>query len=338
MVIFGVAVLLLGVLGILSVKGISDNKEMLSRPYTDALRGAAVIVVLLHHAETGLYKELPAVFTVFVPLGALGTAVFFYLSGYGNHYSLENNKGGHWLIQKAGRLVASYIIMMLIYSAILWAAKDVLVAKENLVQYGMAVFTLTIPPFTSWYIKIQLLAYVMHFLSRKLAKGLKASVVLAVLLAVYTISMRVAGFDDFWWTSAICYGMGDFAAEKKEILQKYLSKIWVSGAVSILAVAGYICSWKLHHGTLFMCAAGVAAFTGISLRLRVGSCILARIGSVSYELYLSQVAAMYLILTKQNVDVNIKVSVYILTAFAGAFIIKYLSGCLLPGDKRHSSS
>lgn len=103
MVIFGVAILLLGVLGILSVKGISDNKEMLSRPYTDALRGAAVIVVLLHHAETGLYKELPAVFTVFVPLGALGTAVFFYLSGYGNHYSLENNKGGALADTKSGQ-------------------------------------------------------------------------------------------------------------------------------------------------------------------------------------------------------------------------------------------
>ena len=75
----------------------ATEENYMSRGFTDTLRGMAILMILFHHAETNLYNELPSVWTIFVPLGAFGTAIFFFLSGYGNYFSLRKtpeSRGG----------------------------------------------------------------------------------------------------------------------------------------------------------------------------------------------------------------------------------------------------
>ncbi|MFQ9632690.1 acyltransferase family protein [Hungatella hathewayi] len=331
MVVFSTAVIATMLLSIASIKGKNENFELLSRSYTDVLRGIAILLILLHHAETNLYKELPHIFKVFIPLGAFGTAIFFFLSGYGNYTSLNKRKyrGGDWLIKKAGRLVVSYIIVIVIYTIILFLLGDSLVSKANIADYVLNVLKLTIPPFTSWYIKIQFLAYLLHFIVSKFYKGMSEAVALVILLAVYTVIMRITKYEDFWWTSALCYGIGAIVATKKELVRKYLSKPVITIFCTTAMLLFYLCSLRFHQGTLLMCIAGVLALSGIGCFMEVKGKTLRWIGNMSYELYLTQVALIYIVLQKSEINISFRMIIYLVISVSVAYGIEKISGSVM---------
>lgn len=324
MAVFCVSIIILVLLVITSVKGLKNRKIILERSFTDALRGIAGILILLHHAETNLYNELPDVFSVFIPFGAFGTAVFFYLSGYGNYYSLQKNKkqGSFWLKKKAGRLVISYLFVMVLYSVILWMTKNSLITDGNFTSYCINILKLSIPPFTSWYIKIQLMVYALHYIINRVVNGKSTGIILLLVLILYTIIMAISGFEDFWWTSALCYGVGNLIAQKKEIAEKYLCRYTVMSGLMLLAMLLYICSLKYHKGTLLMCIIGILALTSLFSIIEIKGNLLVKAGNISYELYLSQAVCIYLILAKQSVNINIRMGLYILVSIISAFIVE----------------
>lgn len=330
--VFGIATIVMMLLSLISKKKVKmKNHELLSRSYTDVLRGIAILVILLHHAETNLYNELPHIFMLFIPLGAFGTSIFFFLSGYGNYISLtkSENREGYWLIKKVGRLVVSYIIVIIIYTVILFLLNDPLVGKENIVTYVLNILKLTVSPFTSWYIKIQLLAYVLHYIVSRFLKGTKEAVALVVLLAVYTVVMYIAGFEDFWWTSAFCYGIGAIAAAKKDLVRKYLSKPIITGLCIVVMLLFYVCSLRFHQCTLLMCISGVLALSGIGCFVEMRGKILSGIGRMSYELYLTQVAAIYFIFCKSEINVNIRMAIYLIISIIVAYGIEKISSFVM---------
>lgn len=341
MVVFFLSIIILVLLIITSVKGLQYKKVILERSFTDTLRGIACILILLHHAETNLYSELPNIFIVFIPLGAFGTAIFFYLSGYGNYYSLQKADkqigGGDWLKKKLGRLVISYVLVIFLYSIVLCITKDPLISGENLLDYYISILKISIPPFTSWYIKIQLMVYVLHYIIYKVVNEKNIGILLLLLLCIYTVVMKISGFEDFWWTSALCYGIGNLIAERKKIVEKYFCKLTIMSGLMVSSVLLYICSLIYHKGTLLMCIIGVLALTSFFSMFDIKGILLIKAGNVSYELYLSQAVCIYLILEKQFVNINIRMGFYILVSIISAFIIEkatvYIEKILLIKNK-----
>ena len=180
---------------------------------------------------------------------------------------------------------------------------------------------ITIPPFTSWYIKIQILAYLIHFVSYKLKQEIKGTV---LLLMIYTLVAAFMKVDDFWWTSPLCYGIGIVFAKYKEKAQRMLSKRAVI-VISIMFFAMYFISWRFHRCTLFMCITGVVFLAGLSMHIEERRSIMSRIvkklGSCSYELYLTQAVMIYLLLSDDLPTLEIRLLLYMLLSILGSIVV-----------------
>ena len=100
MTVVGLCSVLLFCMAVFSCKKKNIAHGLLEKELTDIIRGVAIFMILIHHAETNLYEELPHIFSCFIPVGAFGTAIFFFLSGYGNHFSINKiaNRGGELVI------------------------------------------------------------------------------------------------------------------------------------------------------------------------------------------------------------------------------------------------
>ena len=203
-------------------------------------------------------------------------------------------------------------MVILIYSLSLLIARDELISSS---EYWIGILKLTVPPATSWYIKIQILAYIFHLFTYKITQG-KETMLMTVIMSIYTVAMFISGAEDFWWTSAICYSIGIFAAKKKESIKELISRRLILPILLLITICSYMTALKLHHGAIFMCMFGVLAIAAISSRITINSKLLTGCGKMTFELYLTQVMMIYLIL-RQGFNLNLRVIIYL----AGSIVL-----------------
>ena len=88
---------------------------MLNRPLTNALRGMAVLLIVISHFFGGGFE-----IRYFTPLGGVGVAIFLFLSGYGlNESFIKKGLDGYWG-KKILRIVIPYFIWCGLLALTIW--------------------------------------------------------------------------------------------------------------------------------------------------------------------------------------------------------------------------
>lgn len=75
----------------------------------------------------------------------------------------------------------------------------------------------------TWYIKIQILAYVLLFISYKFFKK-NNDIILFFLTLISTIIMILMKLEPYWWNSVLCFAIGCILAEHKNSIINFLKK------------------------------------------------------------------------------------------------------------------
>ena len=207
-IILVVLILLLFILFLSSIKyrGICDDITILDRKSTDALRGIATSAIVIHHfCQYATDRNI--LFLIFSFIGDLCVAVFFLLSGYSNRMSyvkMENESVKRkvvWGGNKIIRVIITYLVIYIITVPLqIYYYPDV-----NLdVQCLKNIFTLSYYKIGIWYIRIQILLYVLFLICFIAIANKYATIFLCGFSIVICFVLKELGLASFWYNTFLC--------------------------------------------------------------------------------------------------------------------------------------
>lgn len=301
-----------------------DKELILEKESTIFVRGIAIIFIMLHHLVQRTVATDNHV-CVLNLVGYIMVGVFFLLSGYGNTFSVKNNKSIKSLIKKCLRLIITFWFICIIYLILLAIFKGQLYSINNILK---ALFTITMPYYTIWYLKIQIMAYILLYFSYNVFKKNTDLIVLGLTL-LSVIIFRMLNFGAYWWNSVLCFGVGCVIAERKNIFANFLEKtnkyIIILLSVILFLILFYIgnrCKEVMVVSSISFCM----MITIILYFFKFKSKIINFIGSISLEIYLWHLVFIIILFDKGKniINLNINLIMYFGLSIGVSFITNKL--------------
>lgn len=224
--------------------GIMQKGEQifLDRKVTDSLRGFAIVAIIFSHIcqqEPSLNELIVGgkeSYSIIFSFGGIGVAIFFLLSGYGCYLSITKTDNiFNWLIKRVTKMIV-YFIVSFIY--VILIRKFILSESFKVKECVKCLFTLKLPGTSSWYFKIQLLFYVLLVVSYAIKKN--QCFIVTFLVGTYAVVASVCGLPDYWWKTSACFAAGCVIAKHRELINKYMGKIWIKGLLLMTAIVAYM--------------------------------------------------------------------------------------------------
>ena len=285
-----VAIVLYLIVPLLCLWGISfhrDERLTLSQDVTLSIRGIGMLLIVFVHLIQD-YINLQTYF-VFVS-GVLGVSACFLVSGYGLHKSFvrkENYLKG-FLQTKALRMLLPYGVLYIVYLLFSLFAGD----TPTLSVIAGELLTLQMDGILLWYLKVQLLCYVIFYLCYRFIPGKTAR--MAAVFGGVILWMILAISLDFgvsWYNTCLFFPIGLLLAEYEKPILGLLRKPVViavnTGATVALFAVIYLFGrfgLDLLYDWGYMLVFN-AALIGMLLYVR-GSRLLNAFGKYSMEVYL----------------------------------------------------
>jgi len=311
-----ISFIILSTFFILSLSGIrrvltnSYNETFLNKYTTNSLKGIAILGILSCHilSDLNLYDKVVYGMVAYVCylittiLAPLCVSFFLFLSGYGCLLSLKNKSETtwKWLYQKVFRLfITATIVLCIQYLFVyIFNYRDLFIDKFSFI---MDVLTMTLPPRSSWYPKVQVLAYISLFLSyitiRKYNKNLFL-LFLSIFWLIYVMFCIYINKNWFWYDSAMAFPLGCLFAEYKDKIIYIFSKntFLIGMIMSVLTVVLFISTFYTGVlSVLILCLVANIAVSVLSLKISLKSKILEFLGKYSWEIYLCHFACITII-------------------------------------------
>ena len=290
--LMGILVLWLALSTLWGIKYDPDKNSFMSIGDTLFLRGFWCIIVVLVHVPADYHNRIQDMLGSFA---YIGVTFFFMTSAYGLKWSIDHKVGymdGFWR-----RRLPPILVPALIASAFNVAAKGI---------NGDPISVLSFLNINNW-IKVLLLYYVVFWviyglLPRKLNMGgaqdfIMCLVVLVLSLIDYFTKFKITMI---WVVEPLGFAYGILAAKWSDSIRKWMSRQW----------------------TLFMYE--------VLSKLKVGNRVNAFLGSISYEVYILNVA-VFKMLTSFGVQWNsgqLIITALVVTVLL-AWILKQVSGLIL---------
>ena len=264
-----------------------DKLDTLSQDITLSIRGIGMLLIVFVHAIEG-FLDLQ---TYFIHVsGVLGVAACFLVSGYGLHKSFLRKESylKGFLQTKALRMLLPYGVLYIVYLVFSLFAGD----TPSLSVIGNELITLQLDGLLLWYLKVQLLCYVIFYLCYRFIPGSKAR--MAAVFGGVVLWMILAMALDFgvsWYNTCLFFPVGLLLAEYERpvlrLLYKPISILVNTGATVLLFAVIYFFGrfgLDLLYDWVYMLAFN-AALIGMLMHLR-GSRLLNAFGKYSMEIYL----------------------------------------------------
>lgn len=295
-------------------KGGINNFE---KDNTNTIRGFAIVGIILHHISQylGMWNLQVEIFAL---SGYLFTGTFLFLSGYGNLISYQKisdktiKEKCSWLWRKIWNVLLTYILVFLISFLI-----EVL-SGNDLMEAVKPVANLALPGWINWYIKIQILMYLLFFIVYiwRISDRVKQ-----VFLLIFSIILIIAlsGLESYWYNTVLCFGLGVIIANNRNVLfgliKKY-KKIYLFITMILFAITFHLSVEII--ASLAFCLFIIALDNCFHPRNQV----IIWLGNMSFELYLIHLIFVRKLLIDGivNVDQNICVAIII----AGTICISYM--------------
>lgn len=312
---------LIGIEILLSINSKYDG--FMEKHNTTTARGFAILGIVMHHISQ--YMEGWNVVTyIFYISGFLFTGIFFLLSGYGNVLSfLKINNSDikakiYWLITKILNILEIYILVFVI------SIIAELITNNFSADDLYRIFTLALPGWINWYIKIQLLLYIIFFIafSLRLSETLKQIVLVTIsVICVFVMSRFLAGY---WYNTLICFALGVIVGQNKDIISEIVYKhkyIYLTISIILFAVTFYFHTLQYTKFDI------VSAFCFCLLMITATSVFhfyskpIQLLGTITFEIYLSHLVLIKILLIDKAINMNQNISIVLITL--GAIFIGF---------------
>lgn len=291
--LYSILVLIFVVMLVSSVHARKHSSDaFMSKAQTTSLRGLAILIVVIHHLGQRLDSALPLMlYLMNFFIGYLAVGLFFFLSGYGNMLSISHMRRSFtgkmtWI---AKRVIG---LLLIFYVAEAMALICDLLSNQPIVPNLWGLITLSLSGWDTWYIKIQLLLYVLLFIAwlpDKLAADARL-ILLTILAVIAVIVMRQCGLSEYWWNTLLCFPTGALLAQyrqtSEQLLQRYWA--WVGCASTVLFMPAFLLNYRgqvlagIPAALLFCCAV-----ISWNFKLRISSKPLIWLGTISFEIFLT---------------------------------------------------
>ncbi len=298
------------------------NTNYLSRENTNNLKGIAAILILLHHISifTDVYKWLYGMRYI----GFILVSVFFFSSGYGLMYGLNNKKDylSGFFRKRIFPVLRIYWLLDIIAIAYYWIKGKVFKPYE----YVLSIIGID-TAFLCWFVGSIVILYIGFYISFKLSKQYGYYILLVYLL-LYCVIFSYSGLNNYYTSSIATFMLG--VVWEKLNFDKWISKgYWlkvVCFAMSFLfAFAGrlYLASIGLNMDWLHIILRNIISVLfmffvlAVSKKVSFKGPIVKWLGDISYELYLGQTLCMLLLLDKPD-------TIYIIGVFFGSLLLAHL--------------
>ena len=286
---------ILSVFLILLLSGMHPRTQepFMSKTNTMSLRGLAILVVVIHHLGQRLDDSLPLmVYLLNFFIGYLAVGLFFFLSGYGNFIFISRNEKASTR-DKFSWIVRRFIdLLVIFYVAEAMALVCEVLTRQDLKPNLWGLITFSLPNWDTWYIKIQLLLYVLMFIAwipSKLTK-IHRILLLTMLVSAAIIIMNVCGLSDYWWNTMLCFPAGALLAHYRSQAESWLRRYWLISGCVCTAVFGILFLLTYKGNTLIGIPTTVM-FCGAILcwnfALHIQSPVLHWLGTLSFEIFLT---------------------------------------------------
>jgi len=196
--------------------------DILNKSYTDNIKGLAIIFIVVGHLLQMLpinipcYKEI--MFCIY-RINIIFVGAFFFFSAFGNYLSISKivNLKDKILkcFSKITRIYQTFIIALIIYTICYFLFHNFgsFVNYKNFFYY---IITLTIPGLTMWYIKTQVVAYIVFLLTLFIPKYKSFSCFIGIIFLI-TLALFFK-ISPLFWQTLLCFPLGYFIAENKDAI------------------------------------------------------------------------------------------------------------------------
>ena len=282
------------------------NEEVLSFGHTKAFLGFNAIVIMMHHISQRTCAPWLSPIRIhhgldlFVFVGYLCVAAFFFCSGYGMYTASREKEGffDHYLTRRICPILTPTLVMWLVFFAIERAKKMDVPAPLWINTYDYI-----------WYIPAILYMYVFFWISFRLIKNAKAGLV--VLIAgtlLHFVLCMLFGPGTWWYNSPFVFVIGVVCAMRKDRLLSSLKKWYPIKLILsvIITLAGFVFAnyygvvimllgrkytdvghfWGELTGQVISAAAFVFCMLLIGMKVRIGNRALKFFGTFTLEFYL----------------------------------------------------
>lgn len=309
------------VLFAISMRPLSDKEKGFNRDTTATLRGLAMLGIILHHIHNrfGIYSPILS------QVGYLTTGMFFFISGYGNMLSINKRieVKADWLIKKIIKIYVPFFVAYWIYYIMLIILYNTKV--PSIVEMITDIFTVSLPNQVSWFPKIILLCFLVHWIAKKVTSNvLIQNILLLCFILLYIIIMWKIGQEIYWYNSVLCYPMGCIIA-KPTIFSKLLDWLKNCKVLSfILFFVAFIIVFIATQKTwllTFICALLFSATCYyFSFIFKTRTKVFSWIGNNSFEFYVFHIVCLQMFCNIIVVNKYLYTGLVIIGSFVLVFI------------------
>lgn len=294
--VWSVLYLIVPALCLVGVSFRSDDQQTLSKDVTGSIRGIGMLLIVFVHGIEGYINN--ETFFIYVS-GVLGVSACFLVSGYGlfkSFHKKENYLRG-FLQTKALRMLLPYAVLYAVYLLCSLVSGDV----PALQTIGNELLTLRMDGLLLWYLKVQLLCYVLFYLCYRFIYSENARLAAVFVgLILWMIAAKFLGLGVSWYNTCLFFPAGLLLAKYEtrivRVLRKPICLLCCTGATVILFAMIYLFGrfgMDLLYDWVYMLAFN-GALIGMLLYVR-GSRLLEALSKYSMEVYL-----LHLLLLKEN--------------------------------------
>lgn len=230
--IYGLLFVLI-LISLLPIKVITTNisEAFLNKSYTNHLRGIAILFVVASHYAANIYKAVHPSFSLpeylISHFCALGVGFFFFCSGYGNFFSVAKCKNKlRWLLNHSAKIFICVAILLILQFIIVKNFGLISFEMQNIFSLIRHIFTITISPWTMWFIKELIFMYLIIYISEIIICDRQKKLLFIIIsMLLYTLFFLITkNNSSFWWKSTLCFPLGYLCAYYKDSIIEYLSK------------------------------------------------------------------------------------------------------------------
>lgn len=316
-----------------------ENNNLLSYECTNEIRGIAIILVILGHAN--LIKEG----------GAWGVSLFLILSGFGLMLSYLKNGLNNFFIKKIRRVILPYSFV-----TFLCILADKLLFHKN---YGLFKSLIYVLGFgfkspvdgTMWYITYLIIWYITFYIIFKFDIKLRLKIVFIFIAAIssYILISNILPNTTVIRNYSFCFPLGvivgynfkNIIMIKSIYLKKYLLILSLILMITFTVFQKHFLIGKDQINSISVIAFGLGCICIISfLNLYIMKLdFLNIIGHISYELYLLEGIFLwkYNFIFNLAFNIYIKISIYCIFIAILSILLKYILNKFFTLIARHTT-
>lgn len=268
----------------------SGDNHYLALDSTLPIRGLLAVGIVLHHGS-GYFTRISFI-SPFQHIGYLVVALFFFLSAYGLTYGLKNKKG--YMDGFLKKRLISVLIPYWICNTVYYAGVHLMGGQIDATSYILSMFLLKVINGPMWYVQIQVLFYILFYVS--FAKKDNWSMFYTLFFVLYVVALA-AGVEELYTESVLAFPLGVIWCSYQDIIDKTMDAHYWTGLMGVAGITALFFFLKFtgalidsdlvkQLGSSISTVAFCVSALWIAKKIRISNQVLHFLGSISYEIYL----------------------------------------------------